>query len=175
MQRLILAIAFLPALSLAAWAQTDAHPVVDTLISQLLPYLATAIGLLITTITGLAVAWLKQKWNIEINASQAATLNQALTNAAGGLIQRLGPEAAMKLRPHDPSVQAYAERVSTGLATAIQQLGVDPATIGQRVLEKVPQVLPVGDAPIAVAIAPQGEPGPAGPKGATGAPGKPGS
>lgn len=122
---------------------TEAHPVVDSLINQLLPYIATALGLAITTITGLAVAWLKEKWNVEISSAQAQKFNQALTNAAGGLIQKLGPEVAMKLAPGHPDVQAYAQRVSTGLSDSLKNLGVDPATVPQRILEKVPQVLPV--------------------------------
>ena len=166
-----LMLACLPA---AALAQGDTHPLppwADTLIAPLVPYVAVALGTAMTAAVGILVAYLNQsgrKIGVEITATQAAKLNQALTNAAGGLIQRLGPEVAMKVGPGHPDVQAYAERIADGLGAEIKELRIDPETIGQRVLEEVPQVLPVDGAPIAIAVAPAGEPGPVGPVGPAG-------
>lgn len=80
----------------------------------------------------------------------------------------------MKLAPGHPDVVAYAQRVSAGLADALKDLKVDPATVGQRILEKVPQVLPVDSAPVAIAVAPAGPEGPKGDPGKTGPAGKSG-
>lgn len=163
--RLAVAFLLLPA---AALAQADAHPIVDNLMAQLVPYIVTATGLIITTISGLAVAWLKQKWNIDISEAQAAKVTRALTNAAGGLIQKYGPEAAMKLDASHPAVALAAEDVLARAGSAMKALGINPASVEKRVLEQIPQVLPVDSAPVAIAVAP---PGPEGPKGDTGKPG----
>jgi hypothetical protein len=152
----------------------DSHPVVDNLINQLLPYIVSGLGLLITTIVGLAVAWLKQKWNIEISQAQADKVTRALTNAAGGLIQTYGPKAAMDFTATHPAVVAAANDVVARASDAMNALGIDPATVAKRVLEKVPQILPVDSQPVAIAVAPPGPPGvegPPGPQGVKGAPG----
>jgi hypothetical protein len=171
MRRPILAIALLIALTAAAGAQTEGHPVVDNLMNQLLPYIVSGIGLLITTIVGLAVAWLKAKWNIEISQAQSDKVTRALTNAAGGLIQKYGPDAAMKFDAAHPAVALAANDVVARAGSAMKALGIDPQTVAQRVLEKVPQILPVDSAPVAIAVAPPGEQGPPGPAGAKGPPG----
>lgn len=161
-----LALALLP---VAAFAQGDAHPVVDGIMAQLVPYIVAGVGLIITTLAGLVTAWLKAKWNIEISEVQAQKVTRALTNAAGGLIQKYGPEAAMKFDAAHPAVGAAAEDVLSRVGSAMKALGISPESVERRILEKIPLILPVdGGAPVAIAVAPAGETGPAGPAGPAG-------
>jgi hypothetical protein len=157
MRRIIFAFAIF-CLPFAALAQGDAHPVVDTMLAQLVPYIVAGVGLIISTISALAVAWLKQKWNIDISEAQAAKVTRALTNAAGGLIQKYGPDAAMKLDAAHPAVALAAEDVISRVGSSMKALGINPASVEKRVLEQIPQVLPVDSAPVAIAVAPAGSP-----------------
>jgi hypothetical protein len=128
----------------------DLHPVADAL----LPYVVAAVGALITAVVGIAVKLLNGfstriedklnvKWGLEIDQAHATALNQALVAAAGGVIQRLGAEGSMSVKVSDPIIREFAQRTADAVPAAMKHMNLTPQDLAQRILNRIPQVLPV--------------------------------
>jgi len=69
-------------------AATGTVAATGPLIDGLLPYIIAAVGGLISVVGTVVAVWLKQKFNIEIEAKDREAWQQSATNAAGALIAR---------------------------------------------------------------------------------------
>ena len=144
-------IVFLPVFAFAQAAAPAAVP--DGLWGMLQPVIMPAIGIVITGLATSAITILNsflKKYRIQVNKERATT---ALVNAASGLIQQHGPAIAMKLEAANPAAAAAAEEAIVRPGQVFDALRMDPASIAQLIVEKIPQVLPV-EVPAPVIVAP---------------------
>ncbi len=173
--RLRFSVAFM-LLPVAALAQTDtAHHGAEDIWAALLPYVIAGLGAFLTALLGLltqALVRLNQKWAADILQANTDRIGKALTNAAGGLVQKLGAQAAMDLDAKHPEATSAAAEVMARVGPLLMQSGITPDSVAQRILEKVPALVATPATAIVVA-GPAGEQGPPGPQGAKGAQGNP--
>ncbi len=129
------------------------HVDIKPLIDGLLPYIISTMGGIIVILGGLATAWLKQHFNIEIQSKDRDAFQSAATNAAGALIARGAvsmEQAAGKISINSAAMAQVIDTVSQRVPDAINRLGVTPDQIQSLIIAKVPQVLGAGSAsPIA--------------------------
>lgn len=140
-----------------AFAQTDTTPHgAQDVLNALMPWILGGVGAFLAAVLALAttaLTKLNQKWAADMLQANSARIATALTNAAGGLIQSYGAKEAMVLDASHPGVTAAAAEVVARIGPTLAKAGITPASVAQRVIEKIPQVLPVEAAPIVVAPA----------------------
>lgn len=107
-------------------------PVLQTLISGVL-----AIGLPIV------LTRLSQRYGLQIEQEKRDALQVTFTNAAGGLLQKLGDQArTLKVDMRNPDVAAAVGRAMRGAPDALRWAGLSEEEIARRILEKLPQIGP---------------------------------
>lgn len=107
-------------------------PILQTLISGVL-----AIGLPIV------LTRLLQRYGLQIEQEKRDALQVTFTNAAGGLLQKLGDQArTLKVDMHNPDVAAAVGRAVRGAPDALRWAGLSEEEIARRILEKLPQISP---------------------------------
>jgi hypothetical protein len=127
------------------------HIDVKPLIDGLLPYIISALGGVIVILGGLLTAWLKQKFNIDIEAKQREAWQQTATNAAGALIAKGAvsiEQQTGKITIHSEAMADVINTASERVPEAIRALGITPEQMAQTITAKVPQVL-TGSTPAA--------------------------
>lgn len=120
------------------------HVDIKPLIDGLLPYIIAAVGGLISVIGTVVAVWLKQKFNIEIEAKDREAWQQSATNAAGALIARGAvkvEEGTGKIVITNADLAHVASIVAERVPDAIRRLGVTPEQVQSMIIAKVPQVL----------------------------------
>lgn len=120
------------------------HVDLKPLIDGLLPYIIAAVGGLITVIGSVVALWLKQKFNIEIEAKDREAFQQSAMNAAGALIARGAvavEESTGKMVISSGELAKVANTVSERVPDAIKRLGITPDQVQSLVMAKLPQVL----------------------------------
>lgn len=107
-------------------------PILQTLISGVL-----AIGLPIV------LTRLSQRYGLQIEQEKRDALQVTFTNAAGGLLQKLGDQArTLKVDMRNPDVAAAVGRALRGAPDALRWAGLSEEEIARRILEKLPQIGP---------------------------------
>lgn len=120
------------------------HIDVKPLIDGLMPYIVSTVGGIIVILGGLLTAWLKQKFNIEIEAKQREAWQQTATNAAGDLIARGAvsiEQMTGRVTIHNQAMAEVINRAAERVPDAIKALGLTPEQMAQTITAKVPQVL----------------------------------
>lgn len=123
----------------AAFAQEVAtNPVVvtqPTFLSELLVALVPILGLVITTLIGIGLAFLKQKTGIDMQAQHRAALQSALLNGILFAIQRAG---WVQGQPTERLLAAARGYVEQSVPDALTKFGIDTATdVGRATLDRL--------------------------------------
>lgn len=128
----------------AAFAQAVAtDPVIvtqPTFLSELLLALVPILGLVITTLVGIGLAFLKQKTGIDIEAKHREALQSALMNGILFALQKAGwvsgqPLSSSILESLLPTARSYVE---SSVPDALAKFGIDPTTsIGKAALDRL--------------------------------------
>lgn len=119
----------------------DTSVSISPLVEFVLPIVLTIVTAIIGIVVPVAISYLAKKWNLQIEQSKRDALQVTLTNAAGGLVQKLGERAKeLKVNVSDPHVREAVQRVVAGAPDALRWAGLTEAEIARRVLEKVPQI-----------------------------------
>lgn len=126
----------------------------SAVLTPILQAVAAAAASVIITAGVYAVAWLRQRLNLtddearklglEIDAQHRATLQTALTNAAGVAINKLGNEVkSLKIDVRNPAIADAVNHALAGAPEALRYFGLDkaPEAIAKRIIAKIPQVL----------------------------------
>lgn len=127
-------------------ASISAAPIVDFV----MPILTTIIGATIAVGLPIVLTSVTKRLGLQIEASKRDALQVALTNAAGGLVAKLGDQARdLKIDVKNPAMADAVARVVRGAPDALKWAGLTEAEIARRVLEKIPQLptsiaLPLG-------------------------------
>jgi hypothetical protein len=101
------------------------------LIVQLEPYIITGLGAIITALVGWAVAFLKQKTGIDIQASQVASIKDAMKTEAGSMVAAADDNLAGKtFHVGSPVVAAAVSRVEARIPDLIKATGATPEALG---------------------------------------------
>lgn len=139
----------------AAGAQDTAvgiAPVVDFVLPILLTIVTTMIGVFLPIV----LTKLAAKYNLQIEQQKRDALQVTFTNAAAGLIQKLGDEAkTLKMNIQNPDVRVAVNRALQGAPDALRWAGLNEQEIARRILEKIPQVQPA-PAPTPIATPSEG-------------------
>ncbi|NGP19284.1 hypothetical protein [Devosia aurantiaca] len=128
--------AFSPAAAFAQVVATDAvvvtHP---TFLSELIVALVPIFGLVITTLIGIGLAFLKQKTGIDVEAQHRIALQSALMNGMLFAIQRMGWVPG---QPTDRLLAAARSYVEQSVPDALAKFGIDAATdVGRATLDRL--------------------------------------
>lgn len=118
----------------------DLKPLIDGLV----PYIVAAVGGVITVLGGLLTLWLKQKFNIDVDAKYREAWQQSATNAAGDLIARGAvkiEQATGRLVIENKDMATVINTVIARVPDAVKHFGLTPDDIRTTVIAKVPQVL----------------------------------
>lgn len=118
--------AFWPVTAFAQAVATD--PVVVTqpaFLSELLLALVPILGLVITTLVGIGLAFLKQKTGIDIEAKHREALQSALMNGILFALQRAG---WVQGQPTERLLAAARGYVESSVPEALAKFGIDAAT-----------------------------------------------
>lgn len=127
----------------AAIAQAATDPVVvtqPTFLSELILALVPIFGLVITTLVGIGLAFLKQKTGIDIEAKHREALQSALLNGILFALQKAGwvsgqPLSSSILESLLPTARSYVEG---SVPDALAKFGIDPATsVGKAALDRL--------------------------------------
>lgn len=116
------------------------------LIVQLEPYIIAGLGTIITALVGLAVAFIKQKTGVDIQASQVASLKDAMKTEAASMVAAASDNLAGKtFNVGSPVVAAAVTRVEARIPDLIKATGASPevlATIMTGELGKLQATMP---------------------------------
>lgn len=125
----------------AAYAQDTTVALPDTLIGFVLQIAFRVVSGVIAIFLPLVLTRLATKYGLQIEQEKRDALQVTLTNAAGGLLQKLGERAAaLRFDAGDPALKAAIDRVLQGAPDAVKWAGLSEAEIARRILEKVPQI-----------------------------------
>lgn len=145
MRTISLALLMLPALAAAALAQ-DTTVGISPLVDFVLPILLTVISGIISIGLPIILTKLAARYNLQIEQARRDALQVTLTNAAGGLLQKLGDRArTLQLDVRNPDVAEAVQRVVQGAPDALKWAGLTQDEIARRVLEKLPQISGAGN------------------------------
>lgn len=101
------------------------------IIEQLEPYIITGLGAVITALVGWAVAFLKQKTGIEIQASQVASLKDAMKTEAGSMVAAASDNLSGKtFTVGSPVVAQAVKRVEARIPDLVKATGATPEALG---------------------------------------------
>lgn len=125
------------------------------IIDALLPYIIAAIGGIITVMGGVVTAWLKRKWNIDIDQKHRDAWQQAAQNAAGALLARgaVSIQQGGRVTVDNAEMAKVINTVIGRVPDAIKHFGFEPDDVQNLIVAKIPQVM-TGSVPAAVAPAP---------------------
>lgn len=142
MRAILAAVVLLQVLATAALAQDTSTAVsVSPLIDFVLPILLTIISGVISIGLPSILTKLAARYNLQIEQAKRDALQTTLTNAAGGLLQKLGDRArTLELDVRNPDVAEAVQRVVQGAPDALKWAGLTQDEIARRVLEKLPQI-----------------------------------
>lgn len=153
LSRFILPILLLGCLAIPALAQTVIAPAGSTaaipqpngttvfvypLIHDLEPYIAAALGVLITSLVALLTAFLKQHFNVVLTANQQAQLTSMVKTEAGSWIAK-GDASVMNAQVNvgSPDIAAAANKIIAGAPDIAKALGVTPAIVQQKIVGEI--------------------------------------
>jgi hypothetical protein len=109
--------------------------------TALLPYIASAVGGLITFLVGWVLVLVKSKLGLSIDDSMRASLQTAATNATGLVLNKLGNTLNGKTVDVGNVLVADAVNyVMKAAPDAIAHFGLTPDAIAQKILALLPQV-----------------------------------
>lgn len=148
-----IAVFFAALLVTASLAQAQETAVsVAPLVNFVLPILMTLISGVVTVGLPIVLTRLSQRYGLQIEQEKRDALQVTFTNAAGGLLQKLGDQArTLKVDMRNPDVAAAVGRALRGAPDALRWAGLSEEEIARRILEKLPQI---GAAPVSVPIVP---------------------
>lgn len=138
MRLLAILAAALTMFGLAAHAQ-DTVVIADAgMIDFVTQILMLVIAGIITTFLPILLTRLAARYGLQIEQEKRDALQTTLTNAAGGLLQRLGDEAkGMKLDLRNAALADAVRRAQAGAPDALKWAGLSQEEIARRILEKV--------------------------------------
>lgn len=150
MRRALCATVALCALTFAAhaFAQAPASTVdVGGLYGVARPYLIDIASTLIVIAGGYITNLLRQKFNLDIDASHRDTLQTAFKNGAGLVINSIGND--LQGKTVDVGSTAVADAVNMVIRSApdaLDHFGITPDSIAQKIVSKIPQVANTSEA-----------------------------
>jgi hypothetical protein len=125
----------------AAFAQDTVVALPDTLVGFVLQIAFLVISGVIAIFLPVLLTKLAGKFNLQIEQEKRDALQVTLTNAAGGLLQKLGDRAkTLRFDTGDPAMAAAINRVLASAPDAVKWAGLSEAEIAKRILEKIPQI-----------------------------------
>jgi hypothetical protein len=117
------------------------------------PYILEFLGLVWTAILGLALAWFKQKTNVQVDDAMIARINLAARNAAGRILaSQEGNVSQLQFHVNNPWIAQEATKLMTVMGDEIKHLGWTPGYAAERLQQLVHAkvgVLQTGAAPSA--------------------------
>ena len=138
MKAFYLALATSLAFASSAMAQDASVSLPSNLVEFLVQIIFLVVSGVIATFLPIILARLAKKFKLEIEQEKRDSLQTTLTNAAAGLIKRLGDEAVnLKVDVKDPNLAEAVKRVLRGAPDAVKWAGLTEQEIAKRVLEKV--------------------------------------
>lgn len=135
--------------------QIDAGQVWNTVVTPFIPYIAAAFGTVATAVAGMAVAWLKKQFHLQDLQTEAFNrdaFQQALTNAAGHVMNELGNDIqGKKIDVGSAAVQSAVTLAMNAAPGAIAyfKLTDQPQIIAQKIVAKLPQIANTSQPPAA--------------------------
>ena len=137
----LVAVAFLLSLvCLASALAGDTTVDATTFWGWLMPYVASAIGAVISFLVGWVLVLLKSKLGISIDDSMRDSLQTAATNAAGLLLNKLGNQLPGTIDVKNQFVADAVNYVLKAAPDAINHFGLTPDAIAQKIIALLPQV-----------------------------------
>lgn len=128
-------------LAAPAFAQDTTVMLPETLVGFIVQVLFLVISGVIAVFLPVVLTRLAAKYGLQIEQEKRDALQTTLTNAAGGLLQRLGDEAlTLKVDLKNPAVRDAVDRALKGAPDALKWAGLSEQEIARRILEKLPQI-----------------------------------
>lgn len=137
MTRFLAALALACAFSLSA-APAHAGELATALYGVFQPYLAEIVGLAVAALVGWLARLVLRFTGIALDAKHRATLETALTNAAGLVIARAGSAAqAVRLPLGSTALDAGLGAATRGAGDAIAHFGLTPKVLADKLTAKI--------------------------------------
>ena len=138
------------ALPVVAMAQEQGTTIdLGSLLAPWLEMLIGAVAILVTAILGYLAALIKRKTGVDIDLARMTTLQTAITNAAGLVINKLGDAAEGKtIDVRHPLIRDAILYVNAAAPDAVAQFGLS----GEQIAEKIAAKLGLATAPAPVPV-----------------------
>jgi hypothetical protein len=122
----------------AAFAQDTVITADAGLVDFAADVLMLVVSAIIAVFLPVVLTRLASKYGLQIEQEKRDALQVTLTNAAGGLIQKLGASAkGLKVDVHNAELADAIARVQRSAPDALKWAGLSEAEIARRILEKV--------------------------------------
>lgn len=156
MKYLVVALTAMLAFAGIAYAQDTVVGVDASLIDFLLQIILLVVSAIITIFLPIVLKRMADKYGLQIEAEKRDALQVTFTNAAAGLLMRLGDRAkSLKVDVRSPELADAIRRVQAGAPDALKWAGLNEQEIARRIIEKVPQVAPETVTPVSDPIPPR--------------------
>jgi hypothetical protein len=146
-----------------AIAQTDGSVPLTSIFSAAQPYIVDLVGVLVAAFLAWLTSWLHTRFNVDLDAAHRDTLETALKNAAGLVVQKAGSTLDGKsIQLGSPLLAEGVVYIMQHAGDAIEHFGLTPDALAKKLLAKLG--LPVEAGPImglaelAAPITPAGSP-----------------
>jgi hypothetical protein len=124
-----------------AFAQDTTVALPETLIGFVTQIAFLVISGVVAVFLPVILTRLASKYGLQIEQEKRDALQVTLTNAAAGLLQKLGAKAATaRIDVGNPEMKAAIDRVLASAPDAVKWAGLSEAEIAKRILEKIPQI-----------------------------------
>lgn len=108
------------------------------LLREFSPLLLDAVGVAVLAFLGWLTAWLRTRFKINLDEARASAIGIAVTNAAGGVLNKLGEKAVTDVvSAADPSVKDAVDFVRKAVPDAVAHFDMGSDAIGERVINAV--------------------------------------
>jgi hypothetical protein len=130
-------------------ADPNAVPL-QPIIEILQPYIIAILSTLVTALVGLAVAKFQQWTNIQISASQVASIKSAAASEAGAMVAAADDNLKGKaISVGSPDVAAAVRRIEAKLPDAVKAVAPTPGALATIVAGEIGKLQAQTNAPIA--------------------------
>ena len=129
--------------AVASFAQDDTVVTVAPLVDFVLPIILAVISGMVAIAVAILTPIMARKFNLQIEKDRRDAIQTSLTNAASGVINKLGEQArGLKVDVRNPIIRQGVQRAINGAKDSFASVGLTQEEIAERLLEKVTQQLP---------------------------------
>lgn len=138
-------------LAFAAWAQDTIVMMPTNLVEFFMYTMFLIVSGIISVFLPPILMRMSEKYKLDIEAEKVEALQIVFTNAASGLIQKLGEEAKnLKVDLKNPHIAEVVQRALNSAPENLRWANLTEEEIAGRILEKIHQVAPTSETKVVV-------------------------